>query len=130
MAFIRHQLRWVTLLVIAALLASPVARAHCYVIKNIGAALAAAAHSCHEGRSLAAAADHATADHHERHAKHERWSDCPVCLALAVSTAGTGGLPVFAGPAPEPRPGIVLASTNALADVLRLGGVGSRAPPA
>lgn len=126
MSPLRRHFRWLSALVVAALLMSPIARAHCYAIKNIGAQLAAAGNPpCHTAMAKASGATK-----QQSKAKHETWHDCPVCLALAHSMAGSSGLTELAKPSFAPAAASSIGGHAVTVASLHLGGLGSRAPPA
>jgi hypothetical protein len=123
MGSLRRQRLLLSWLVITAIIGSSIAKAHCWsFLSSDTAPISGIAHAhCDHGPDANSADKDAPAQ--------KRLSDCPVCMALAVAVIGDAG-GVMAGAVH------VRLELNALrpsippqAALLRLGGLGSRAPP-
>lgn len=134
MSFLRRTSFWIRVLVIAAMMASPIARAHCYALLNAAETLAKAIEKpCHEDDHGMMAANgtgntgEQPAQHH--HENHRKSTDCPVCLALAHSVSSDAAV-AAAGPSDPFQPAEpAVDHRDVPASKLHLGGLGSRAPP-
>ncbi len=120
---LRQHFRPLLILVIAALLASPLARVHCELIVRGQAASLAAAGEVICGANVARRLVPGKTDHSQQR------SLCPVCMALGSGLANDGCTPKSAKPVWSAIASIRPSAAMAMPPKLLLGGIGSRAPP-
>ena len=120
---LRRQRGFISWLLVVAVIGSSIAKINCRTPVLPGAVtIATAAYEhCHGQGS-----DHGTSD---KAPAQKRVSGCPVCLALAATLVSSGIEPAIEARQYARFDGLGSYSDDGQSRPLRLGGVGSRAPP-